>query len=365
MNPTKQSLLNQMNINALEINRRKALLGFTQEDAQRLAACQDFILDEVDNLVGTFYDKQTAVDEISLIIGDADTLGRLSAAMVRYVSDLFTGVYDEAYVNNRLRIGIVHKRIGVSPKYYLSAMHLLKSLLMDVMRRNLPDYDTYLAAATALDKLLYLDNEFVFETYIRSMLSEIETAREAALQHASLLEDKVAERTRELEDLARKDPLTGLFNQRYFREGLERELTRAQRKGAPLCLLYLDLDGFKGVNDTQGHLAGDALLRLLADIVRQHCRSYDLPCRYGGDEFCVLLPDTLLDEARAFADRVQGAAATAGTPILLSIGLVQAGPQHWPTSAHLVEAADHAMYAAKRQGGAQQMCTVYSLEQQP
>lgn len=360
MNPTKQSLLDQMKVNQLEITRRKELLGFTIDDAQRLAACGEFINEELDELVATFYEKQTAVDEISLIIGDADTLARLKAAMTRYIADLFAGVYDETYVNNRLRIGIVHKRIGVSPKYYLSAMHLLKSLLLDVLRRHLPTPEDFKTAATALDKLLYLDNEFVFDTYIRSMLAEIETAREAALEHASRLEEKVAERTRELEELARKDPLTGLYNQRHFLEALHRELMRGKRTSSPLTLIYLDLDGFKSVNDSLGHLAGDALLRRLAHIITGQCRSYDMPCRYGGDEFCVLLPETELHEAAVFAQRLQDAAngGDAASSMRLSIGLVQVGPDHWATPVEVVEAADHNMYTAKRQGGAQQVASL-------
>lgn len=356
MNPTNQSLLAQMSINQAEIVRRKELLGFDEADARRLSACEGFVADEVDGLVSQFYAQQTAVDEIAVIIGDADTLSRLQQAMTRYVTDLFSGVYGEDYVNNRLRIGLVHKRIGVSPKYYLSAMHLLKSLLLDVLRRNIGDYEEFRATALALDKLLYLDNEFVFDTYIRSMLAEIQAAKEAAVEHASHLEEKVAERTRELEALARKDALTSLYNRRHFLAALQRELTRARRAASPMSLVYFDLDGFKAVNDSLGHLAGDEMLRQLAQLLSAQCRSYDLACRYGGDEFCVLLPDTTLEAASAFAQRLQEAAQGAsGHPMRLSIGLVQIGPDHWVDTEAAIEAADRAMYTAKRQGGGRQV----------
>lgn len=353
MNPTQQSLLAQMQIHDLEIARRKELLGFTPRDAQLLAACRDLIQEEADTIVGIFYEKQTHVDEIALIIGDADTLTRLRSAMIRYTNDLFSGYYDEEYVNNRLRIGLVHKRIGVAPKYYLSAMHVLKSLLMDVLARHLAAHPDRDETMRALDKLLYFDNEFVFDTYIRSLLAEIESAKDKAVRHALSLEQKVAERTRELEELSRKDPLTGLYNQRHFLEALRRELARAKRTGKPLSLLYFDIDHFKRINDRIGHLAGDEVLRAVSAAVSTLCRNYDLSCRYGGDEFCVALPDAGAAAALDFAARLMAHLADAPHGAQVSVGIAQSGPQDWLDPNELIHVADRRMYEAKAAGGAQ------------
>ncbi|WP_395702314.1 GGDEF domain-containing protein [Aquabacterium sp.] len=351
MNPTQQSLLEQMQIHDLEIARRKELLGFGPRDVQLLSACSGFIAEEVEALVAVFYEKQTGIDEISLIIGDIGTLTRLRAAMTRYVIDLFAGYYDEDYVNNRLRIGLVHKRIGVAPKYYLSAMRILKSLLLDVLARRMGAHPDREDTVQALDKLLYFDNEFVFDTYIRSLLAEIESAKDKAIQHALSLEQKVAERTRELEEVSRRDPLTGLYNQRFFAESLRRELSRARRAGRPLSLLYVDVDDFKLVNDRRGHLAGDEVLRAVAGLLQATCRDYDLCCRYGGDEFCVLLPDADAATATEIAGRlIEEWSRQPGQPPL-SVGVAQAGPDDWPEPAQLIGQADRAMYSAKAQGG--------------
>jgi diguanylate cyclase len=350
MNPTQKSLLEQMEVHDFEIARRKELLGFTTYDAQLLAACRDFIQSEVEAIVTMFYEKQTAVDEIALIIGDIDTLTRLRSAMVRYVEDLFSGYYDEEYVNNRLRIGLVHKRIGVAPKYYLSAMRILKSLLLDVIGQHLAGHPDRDATMHALDKLLYVDNEFVFDTYIRSLLAEIETAKDKAIQHALSLEEKVAERTRELEEVSRRDPLTGLYNQRFFVESLRRELSRGKRSGKPLALVYVDVDGFKHINDAHGHLAGDEVLRRIALTLSAECRSYDLACRYGGDEFCVLMPDSDLAGAREFGQRLRAALSRDEGLPRISVGASQAGPEEWPDANELIGEADRRMYAAKSRG---------------
>ncbi|MBP6900682.1 MAG: GGDEF domain-containing protein [Burkholderiaceae bacterium] len=350
MNPTNKSLLEQMQIHGLEIRRRKELLGFSAHDAGLLAKARAFVEGDIEALVSSFYEKQTGVDEIALIIGDLDTLKRLRAAMIRYVADLFGGVYDEDYVNNRLRIGLVHKRIGVQPKYYLAAMHLLKSLLMDALSQRMREHPDLVATLRALDKLLYLDNEFVFDTYIRSLLAELESAKDKAVEHALTLEEKVAERTRELEEVSRRDPLTGLYNQRFFIENLHRELARSQRSGRPLTLVYLDLDHFKDINDRGGHLAGDEVLRRVAQRLSAACRSYDLCCRYGGDEFCVLMPDCELAVAQEFSQRLRLAmAAEDGLP-QFSLGASQAGPAHWPDANELIRGADRCMYESKQRG---------------
>ncbi|MDE2398845.1 MAG: GGDEF domain-containing protein [Burkholderiales bacterium] len=352
MNPTAKSLLAQMQIHEIEIARRKQLLEFGARDVDLLVSCRDFIQREVETLVATFYEKQTADDEIALIIGDADTLTRLRAAMTRYTIDLFSGFYDAEYVNNRLRIGLVHKRIGVAPKHYLSAMRILKGLLFDAISRHRHGHPDLAATLQALDKLLYFDTEFVFDTYIRSLLAELESAKDHAVQYALDLEEKVLARTRELEEFSRRDPLTGLYNQRTFMETLRRELARVRRSGHGLALLYLDVDRFKQINDAHGHLAGDEVLRSIGHVLSAMARHYDTCCRYGGDEFCVILPETGLEGAREFALRLlQAMPAHDGEPVRMSIGIALADGADDEDTNSLLARADSQMYAAKAAGG--------------
>lgn len=154
---------------------------------------------------------------------------------------------------------------------------------------------------------------------------------------------------------ARLDVLTGLFNYRWMRETLEREIRRTERFGAKLSLMLVDLDNFKRINDLHGHAAGDAVLRHAAARIRAALRQVDSAARLGGDEFAVLLPETELDGAGHVAARVVQAVRDnvavyrdRPLPITASIGLAQwqAG---WDVQA-LLDAADRAMYAAKRGG---------------
>ncbi len=178
MNPTEQTLLEQMRITDFEIAHRKELLLLNEQDVARLASYCSKIEPRIDALVDRFYQQQTAITEIALLIGDADTLIRLRTAQRRYVLDLFSGHYDLEYVNNRLRIGLVHKRIGVEPKLYLAAINTLKALLIEDMFEQIHDEPERLVMLAALDKLFLFDITLVFETYIRSLVSEIESSRE-------------------------------------------------------------------------------------------------------------------------------------------------------------------------------------------
>jgi len=151
---------------------------------------------------------------------------------------------------------------------------------------------------------------------------------------------------------AERDGLTGLFNARTFTERLELELERTRRYGGGLSLLYLDLDNFKKVNDTFGHLAGDEVLRRVANAIAATVRQVDVPARLGGDEFVVLMPSTTAQVAGSAADRVHGAVTSAlakTNGVTASTGVVSCGTLP-KTAQTLITRADQAMYDAKRQG---------------
>lgn len=161
------------------------------------------------------------------------------------------------------------------------------------------------------------------------------------------LESKVAERTKELETLARHDPLTGLFNRRYFLDLLEREWAGWARDGEDFCLVMVDLDFFKNINDQKGHAAGDEALRQVADLLLTQVRRTDAVARYGGEEFCLLLPGVKLQDARQIMEKIRIQLA-AGNTLTLSYGIAQASNHLHPE--RLIDAADKLMYKAK-QGG--------------
>jgi diguanylate cyclase (GGDEF)-like protein len=155
--------------------------------------------------------------------------------------------------------------------------------------------------------------------------------------------------------LADRDPLTGFFNHRSLHERFGQEAVRARRAHRPLGLLMLDLDDFKLVNDTFGHLLGDEVLRWTADVIRRTIRASDIPARYGGDEFAILLPDADAEETSLTAERVVAAFSSTtfchdgrlNVPIGVSVG-VATFPADGRTAAELIAVADAGLYRMKR-----------------
>lgn len=160
-----------------------------------------------------------------------------------------------------------------------------------------------------------------------------------------------------LRDQAIRDPLTGLFNRRYMEVTLERELRRAERRGSPLGIVMLDIDNFKRFNDVFGHAAGDCLLSALGSHILTHTRGEDVACRYGGEEFTLILPDCPLEATRRRAEELRASIQCltiqhrqqALGPITISSGIA-AYPEHGASGDILLQAADAALYQAKADG---------------
>jgi diguanylate cyclase (GGDEF)-like protein len=152
------------------------------------------------------------------------------------------------------------------------------------------------------------------------------------------------------------DPSSGLFNRPYFQSRLQEELQRATRQNTPVSLLMLDIDSFKSINDTFGHLAGDTVIKDVADILKSSVRVFDVCARYGGEEFAVVMPGSSLDSATAIAERIRQRIhsyhstdrALSGLRVTVSIGVAESGPLG--SVRELIERADGALYAAKRAG---------------
>lgn len=188
-------------------------------------------------------------------------------------------------------------------------------------------------------------DERVIQCNIRD-ITERKQAEEALLKSQALLQEQSV-----------RDHLTGLFNRRYMEETLERELLRASRKQLSLGIIMMDVDNLKLLNDTQGHAAGDLILREIGSLLFKHVRGEDIPCRYGGDEFILIIPDASREVTRARAELISDYVkqihleyeGQSLMPVTLSLG-VAIFPEHGVTSTEILRRVDVALYYAKDEG---------------
>ena len=225
----------------------------------------------------------------------------------------------------------------------------------DPAQKNLPGWVTpLLGGAAVLIALISLVAAYFLRINRRLKFTESQLRAANETLNDSILE--VTALHERLQEQAMRDALTGLFNRRYLDEMLDRELARAKREGYGISLAMIDVDHFKTVNDTYGHQAGDEVLKMLGTLLQSQAREGDIACRYGGEEFVLVMPRMSLESAQqrteqwrtAFAGRrVQHGELEIS--VTLSIGLASY-PQHAATAEGLIVKADQALYRAKEMG---------------
>ncbi len=246
----------------------------------------------------------------------------------------------------------------VTEEFRNACAELAKRLLAGEMKQ----YKTESTFHTREGGLIWVDVSVVplydsqgrVESLLTVMADVTERHRSRELLRRQLKEIQALEVS--LREQAIRDGLTGLYNRRYLDETLERECFRAGREGRPLSLIIADVDHFKGFNDRYGHQAGDRMLQAFGEMLGNDIRHGDIACRYGGEEFVVILPHAPLSAARERAERLRAEFAALQIPFggkilssTLSLGLA-AFPEHAGDAESLLHAADQALYAAKTRG---------------
>ncbi len=381
------SILAEIGIDAADIALRQDFLSLDEQDAALLKSLHTMLDAHRDELAEVFYAHLLRFPEIRPLLGDASKLARLKQAQTVYFGQLTQGTYDQAYVENRLRIGIVHQRVGLTPKWYMSAYCKYMSVVMPlILGHYAAEPERGLAGCRALLKVIFFDMGLALDTYFhaehKALLLErsyteqivsnmpigfivldtrgqIQLANNAVLRmfdlplhskwqgrdlneflNVSLLNEKIHkvlssqnhcndfgfDRTsggrvrsyladispaqigeervalfmvqditsrkqseEEIHRLAFYDPLTQLPNRRLLQERLLQSMSISARSGKHGAVMFIDLDNFKTLNDTQGHDVGDLLLQEVARRLILNVREGDTVARLGGDEFVVTL----------------------------------------------------------------------------
>ncbi len=381
------SLMNEIGIDATEITQRRDFLSFEAADIHQLQSLHGMLGGHREYLIEAFYEHLLRFPEIRPLLGDEAKLARLKSAQMNYFSQLTEGHYDLAYVENRLHIGVVHQRVGLTPKWYMSAYcKYLSEVMPLVLEHHADDPAQIVEGFRALLKVVFFDMGLALDTYFHAenralvlarsyteqivsnmpigfivldargnirlvnnaVLTMFELSDDSSWQNRTLgrylnvpeLDGKVAQvmasgkhcnehsfdriisgrscsfladislanmgeenvvlfmvqditRRKESEEashrLAFYDVLTQLPNRRLLHERLLQSMAISARSGNYGAVMFIDLDNFKTLNDTQGHDVGDLLLKEVARRLMRNVREGDTVARLGGDEFVVAL----------------------------------------------------------------------------
>lgn len=216
------------------------------------------------------------------------------------------------------------------------------------------------------------------ENHLKIAVEELRVARAEMERFNTLLDARVKERTRALEEansmlesLSTTDALTGISNRRNFDEKLHYEFSRALRYHTHLSCIMFDIDFFKKVNDTHGHLFGDEVLRMIGKTLKKDLRGHDICARYGGEEFVILLPETTSAGAKRVAEKLRLRIAEQEikkdkitVTITISLGVAELDQEKMKNASDLVDYADRAMYHAKKTGRNRTVVYSESIEEE-
>jgi diguanylate cyclase (GGDEF)-like protein len=326
---------------------RLTLMGLTEADAPLLVAIHDDTIGpQRQQIVEAFYAFLLGFPEMRKFLGSDEHIQHIKTMQSEYLDSFGAHFTDPAYFEYRLRIGIAHERIGMPLHLYLAAYRCLQSLIQDAQPSLIRQDETqYHQRVHATSKIVMLDISLAVDAYTRNRVEYMSESLQALTQERDTLSNQLM-----------RDTLTGTLSRRFILETLNKQLAQlARQPERPFSVAIMDLDHFKNVNDTYGHLVGDKVLYEFSRVVSSRVREQDYFGRFGGEEFLLILNEIPTNEAIAVLNRICEATRLQVfthegnyIPVTVSIGFTTARPTDKVDD--LIERADTALYQAK-QGG--------------
>jgi len=328
--------------NADRIAERLQWLELSTTDhatAQQLQ--QDIIQPHLETIAAAFYEWLPTVKEAQALLVDDELIARLKQTQSRYLLNLGVAFDQADYFESRLRVGQAHVWVGLGLSLYQCAYRYIADLILQHIDYQHSDARKL---TTFVHKIIALDMSLAIETY--------------HLTHVQTLEESLDRSQRQQKTLrmdAATDSLTGLANRKTIIDELEKALQQPPQEQHPVVAIMADIDHFKEVNDTHGHLVGDKVLTEVANRIRSALRDFDEVGRYGGEEFLLVINGATLTTSKNVAERIREHVANQpvnlqGLEIQTSISLGVAAAHPGETTDLLLARADKALYAAKAAG---------------
>lgn len=345
--------------NLKDIQLRKDYSGISCQDEALMREAKPFIEKNMEKLVEGFWSHLLRFEETKQILKDERQAENFRKALPQYIMELFSGDYGPSYAKKRVNTGIVHFKLGLAPRWYLGALNILSGLFHNILNQGYSqDREKLEKTLEALEKMLNFDYQYMAEVYELEHKASLLNALQRLRESDTKLREQLAtvwELNKKLEKLSIRDGLTNLYNHRHCIDMIQREFERSRRYNYPLSCIMIDIDRFKEINDTYGHVFGDYVLKEFALIMQGHFRITDLLFRYGGDEFLVLLPSTNLAGTRMACRHLQEKVArhnfqyqSINCNVSLSIGISSTLDKGVDNAQDFIKTSDYALYKAKQ-----------------
>lgn len=331
--------------------RRHCCLDVFELDPERdrpLAEClQKAVIEpRLDAIVDDFYNHLLAFDVYKQFLADDALLSRLKTSQRNYLRQFGIDFDSETYFAGRLQVGVAHKRVGLPVALYQSAYRKLMQIIIDSIPVDIDQHGVSRDKLSAfIIRMMAFDMSLAIETYHSELVQEL---------HQSL--DSLRTEGEELRGMVSIDALTGVFSRSHILGLFERGINVARQQGKVLSLAMVDLDNFKKINDTHGHVVGDQVLGQVGKKMQQMLRDSDFVGRYGGEEFMIVLCNTAIKDAKRVIERLRKSIADTQLyldngmqlSITLSAGVTELRDED--SQITITHRADEALYEAKRSG---------------
>jgi two-component system cell cycle response regulator len=325
---------------------RLALLGLGAADREIAdLLSRAVIAPNVDKIVERFYEVLQNHPSYARYLSRAHSLKRLRQAQTVYLLSLGQDFGSGEYFEERLRIGLAHARIGLPLHLFEYAYSHMRQLILDAVPDELlADTTRYNELLSFLLRITALDKSLATETYHLTKIGMLQESLDSLQLEDEELRYKVA-----------TDALTEVASHSQMFAVLHQAIKLAKRNNSSMCVCMVDLDHFKRINDSHGHLVGDAVLRDVAARMQAAVRVFDTIGRYGGEEFVIILENTSVETAREVIERVRRRVGDSpinvgGTSIDVTVSAGIAVLRPGDTAESIIERADSAMYSAKKAG---------------
>lgn len=322
-----------------EVLSQIQMINMTSKDLELIAKLRPVVVSQIDRITSSFYEAILDVDSLKQTVTKFTTVERLRQTLSNHLIEMFEGKIDSAFIEKRLKIAMVHQKIGLPPKWYMGSFQNLLNTLLQIIHEQSGILLETEGLREAVTKLLSFEQQIVLEAY----------------ENQNRLEEQQAKAIIEYQAL--HDELTGLPNRRMFHQALSQAIERYREEPTPFAVFVMDIDRFKLINDSLGHTYGDRFLQEVSNRVRECAEGYPVTiARLGGDEFTLILeyceePSLAAELAGKLVKAIEVPYRLQNNDYYVSASIgIAIYPTHCASEEDLLKNADTAMYEVKKNG---------------